>query len=283
MLLDEIQAAGEVLAKLRWFAEEMPELPVVAAGSLLGFTLADHDFSMHVGRVTFRHMEPLGFQEHLHAHGQDALLKSIATWRTGKDLSAAAHEKAWRWFERFSMVCGMPEVAAADVGGANPQKCRELQKDLLAAARICPLVRYSAGNGLPLGAVTKVAFRKAALLDVGLLHALLNTPASAAFPAWSALPPDFRSRISEQMAAQQLRLSDPAGAEEPELHYWQRGGGRPGEIDYLAAVAGRCDSNPPGEMHIEVVTTQGDPARYDLLNLPLYLLWNLPRILSETF
>jgi hypothetical protein len=43
----------------------------------------------------------------------------------------------------------------------------------------------------------------------------------------------------------------------------------------------RCDANPPSEMRIEVATTQGDPARYDLLNLPLYLLWNLPRILSE--
>jgi hypothetical protein len=31
LLLDEIQAAGEVLAKLRWFAEEMPDLPMSGA------------------------------------------------------------------------------------------------------------------------------------------------------------------------------------------------------------------------------------------------------------
>jgi hypothetical protein len=35
LFLDELQTAPEVLAKLRWFAEEMPELPVIAAGSLL--------------------------------------------------------------------------------------------------------------------------------------------------------------------------------------------------------------------------------------------------------
>src|SRR5258708_5721569 len=35
LFLDEIQAAPELFAKLRWFAEDMPELPVIAAGSLL--------------------------------------------------------------------------------------------------------------------------------------------------------------------------------------------------------------------------------------------------------
>jgi predicted AAA+ superfamily ATPase len=366
LFLDEIQAAGEVLAKLRWFMEEMPELPVIAAGSLLEFTLRDHEFSMPVGRVSFRHMEPIGFQEYLRAHGQERLLKTIEEWRPGKDLSAAAHEQAWKWFERFSMVGGMPEVAAADAGGAAPSRCRAIQKDLmaafradfpkyagrlhadvldavlravtasigrkfvyaradaglkqhqakkalesLAAARICSLVRYSAGNALPLGAETKDTFRKAVLLDVGLLHAMLNTPAAAAFPAWDALPADFRSRISEQMAAQQLRLLDPGGAEESGLYYWQREGGRPGEIDYLAEVGGniipielksgaagsmkslhqfmhdkglplavRCDANPPSDMRVDVATTQGNPSKYRLISLPLYLLWKLPGIID---
>ena len=367
LLLDEIQAAGEVLAKLRWFAEEMPELPVVAAGSLLEFTLKNHEFSMPVGRVSFRHMEPIGFQEYLQAHGQYKLLMTLSEWRPGRDFSAAAHEQAWKWFERFSMVGGMPEVAAADAGGAAPSKCRGMQKDLMAAfradfpkyagrlqadvldtvlravagsigrkfvyaradaglkqhhakkalellvaARICSLVRFSAGNALPLGAETKDTFRKGVLLDVGLLHALLNTPAASAFPGWNSLPSDFRARISEQMAAQQLRGLDPGGAEEPELYYWQREGGRPGEIDYLAEAGGRiipielksgaagsmkslhqfmhdkslslavrCDSNPPGDMRVALSTTLGDPSAYRLISLPLYLIWNLPAIIQE--
>ncbi|MEO6097746.1 MAG: DUF4143 domain-containing protein [Fibrobacteria bacterium] len=367
LLLDEIQAAGEVLAKLRWFAEELPELPVIAAGSLLEFTLTHHEFSMPVGRVTFRHMEPIGFPEYLLANGQEKLLKIIGAWRSGETLSRAVHEHAWRWFERFSMVGGMPEVAAADAGGAAPSKCRDMQRDLMAAfradfpkyagrlqadvldtvlravagsigrkfvyaqadaclkqhhakralelltaARICSLVRYSAGNALPLGAETKDTFRKGVLLDVGLLHALLNTPAAAAFPAWESLPSDFRGRIAEQMAAQQLRLLNASGAEEPGLHYWQREGGRPGEIDFLAgigdriipielksgaagsmkslhqfmhekglALAVRCDANPPSDMHVDFATTQGHPTKYRLLSLPLYLLWNLPTLLAE--
>jgi predicted AAA+ superfamily ATPase len=41
LFLDEIQAAPELLAKLRWFFESMPELAVIAAGSLLEFVLED--------------------------------------------------------------------------------------------------------------------------------------------------------------------------------------------------------------------------------------------------
>jgi len=35
-----------VKSALRWFAEELPSLPVVAAGSLLDFVLREHAFSM---------------------------------------------------------------------------------------------------------------------------------------------------------------------------------------------------------------------------------------------
>jgi uncharacterized protein len=200
--------------------------------------------------------------------------------------------------------------AQADAGLKQHQAKKAIE--LLAAARICSLVRFSAGNALPLGAETKDTFRKGVLLDVGLLHALLDTPAAAAFPAWNSLPSDFRARISEQMAAQQLRGLDSGGAEEPGLYYWQREGGRPGKIDYLAGVgariipielksgaagsmkslhqfmhdkglsrAVRCDANPPGEMQVNVATTQGDPAAYRLICLPLYLVWNLPAIIQE--
>jgi predicted AAA+ superfamily ATPase len=64
LFLDEIQAAGMILGKLRWFAEELPQLPVLAAGSLLEFALAEHTFSMPVGRIGFLHLEPMGFDEY---------------------------------------------------------------------------------------------------------------------------------------------------------------------------------------------------------------------------
>ena len=58
LFLDEIQAAPEALAALRYFCEEMPELHVVAAGSLMEFVLAGGQFPMPVGRVEYLHLGP---------------------------------------------------------------------------------------------------------------------------------------------------------------------------------------------------------------------------------
>ena len=62
LFLDEIQAAPEVFAALRYFQEEMPELHVIAAGSLLEFVLQEHTFSMPVGRIEYLHLGPMSFE-----------------------------------------------------------------------------------------------------------------------------------------------------------------------------------------------------------------------------
>ena len=143
LFLDEIQAAASVFAKLRWFYEEVPSLPVVAAGSLLELTLGDGAFSMPVGRVSFQHVEPMGFPEFLEAHGQQRLLRALEEWRPGATpLPDAAHERAKEWLHRYSMVGGMPAVVAADAGGRDARACRELQRDLAAAFR-ADFAKYS--------------------------------------------------------------------------------------------------------------------------------------------
>lgn len=368
LFLDELQAAPEMLAKLRWFYEELPSLPVIAAGSLLDLTLGHHTFSMPVGRITFRHLEPMSFPEFLEAHGRGRLRVALASWRPGQILEPLIHEQAHTWFSRYAMVGGMPAVLAADVNGRSPKECRELQRDLvatyradftkysgrmnqgildtvlhavagslgrkfvyaragdgvnqhqakralelLAAARLCNLVRHSSANGLPLGGEVKDTFRKAVLLDVGLVHALLGTPAAQAFPEAGELSPALRGQLADQLVGQQLRQVMDASGDGPELFYWQREGGRPGEIDYLVQLKGRivpvevkagaagtmkslhqfmaekrlefavrCDVNPPTLSALRVKTTTGKPVAYRLLNVPLYLIWNLGELAQAT-
>ena len=74
LFLDEVQAFPEMLAKLRWLYEKLPELAVIAAGSLLDFTLADHSFSMPVGRIGYYYLEPFSFNEFLDATGNERLV-----------------------------------------------------------------------------------------------------------------------------------------------------------------------------------------------------------------
>lgn len=356
------------MAKLRWFYEESPELPVIAAGSLLEFELAAPLTSMPVGRVTFLHVEPMGFDEFLLAHDQQPLLDVLTAWHpSAVPLSPIAHQQATTWWHRYAMVGGMPAVVAADVAGESPRDCRTRQSDLmaafradfakysgrmdravldavllavarsigckfvyshvgqgvkhhqaksalerLAAARVCHIVPHTAANGLPLGAEIKPRLRKALLGDVGLLHALLSTPAADRFPGLDSLAPQLRGQVADQLVGQSLRLAvDQSTGDGPALFYWQRVGGRQGEIDYLLAVHGRivpievkagaagamkslhqfmhdkrlelavrCDTNPPSRMVVDVTTTQGDPVRYTLVSLPHYLVFNLASILG---
>lgn len=135
LFVDEIQAAPEVLAKLRWFAEELPELPVVAAGSLLEFALRDFAHSMPVGRIQYAHLEPLAFSEFLAAHEQIVLQERLERYRPDRPLAEAVHRQAAAWYDRFAMVGGMPAVVAQDAGGAAAELCRSMQRNLIQTFR----------------------------------------------------------------------------------------------------------------------------------------------------
>ena len=52
LFLDEIQACPRAIMALRYFYEQMPDLHVIAAGSLLEFALGE--ISVPVGRVQYR-------------------------------------------------------------------------------------------------------------------------------------------------------------------------------------------------------------------------------------
>ncbi len=112
LFIDEIQAAPEVFAKLRWFAEDMPELPVIAAGSLLEFVLGTYHMSMPVGRITYMYLEPLSFEEFLLATGHSGLLRGVKEfeWRYGID--DYSHKKYIELFKEYVIVGGMPAAVA---------------------------------------------------------------------------------------------------------------------------------------------------------------------------
>jgi len=112
LFLDEIQATPELFAKLRWFYEDMPQLAVIAAGSLLEFVLENHTFSMPVGRIEYFFIEPLGFEEFLLAKNENHLLSAIENFSFEKPLNNALHDKANQLFKEFMTVGGMPEAVA---------------------------------------------------------------------------------------------------------------------------------------------------------------------------
>ena len=69
LFIDEIQNSANAVRSLRYFFEEMPELYVIAAGSLLE-TLLHRHISFPVGRVEYLALHPCTFSEFLGAMGE---------------------------------------------------------------------------------------------------------------------------------------------------------------------------------------------------------------------
>lgn len=135
LFLDEIQAAPELLAKLRWFYEDMPELAVIAAGSLLEFTLENHTFSMPVGRINYMHLEPLSFEEFLQASGNELLVKYLAEYMFTTQIPQALHEKLIRLFKEYIIIGGMPAAVFSWIQNRSLTDVGQVHLDLLATYR----------------------------------------------------------------------------------------------------------------------------------------------------
>jgi len=107
LFIDEIQESKNVMELLRFFAEEKPQLHVMAAGSLLEAKIGQ-DWSIPVGRVEYRYLFPMTFFEYLNARKKTALLDSLETIRLGD--SFAYGDLASELFKEYVVVGGMPEV-----------------------------------------------------------------------------------------------------------------------------------------------------------------------------
>ena len=112
LFLDEIQATPHALQALRYFHEEKPALPVLAAGSLLEFTLSDHDFSMPVGRIQYLHMGPMAFEEFLEAIDPE-LTQYLHEYEWGRPFPDSVHRRLLARQREYLLIGGMPEAVAA--------------------------------------------------------------------------------------------------------------------------------------------------------------------------
>ena len=132
LFLDEIQDAPEILSKLRWFYEELPTLPIIAAGSLLEFILSDHTFSMPVGRISYIYIEPFSFEEFLLALNEAMLLDYIRNVNITLKIPQALHSKLRNIFNLYCHVGGMPACVSKWIETQTFSNVIAVQEDLLA-------------------------------------------------------------------------------------------------------------------------------------------------------
>jgi uncharacterized protein len=131
LFLDEIQACPRAIMALRYFYEEMPELHVVVAGSLLEFAFGE--ISVPVGRLHYLYMYPMTFYEYLIAMGKEPMAEEIR--KAPSSISQAAHEQILVELKNYFFVGGMPECVKTWRDTSSLRTVAEVQSEILDAYR----------------------------------------------------------------------------------------------------------------------------------------------------
>lgn len=352
LFFDEIQACPRALTSLKYFAEQLPEVHVVAAGSLLGVELS-RAASFPVGKVHLHTLHPLDFFEFLNATGRDAYRARLEALAAIEPLPAAIHTELIAALREYLVVGGMPEVVAAFGESRDLARARQIQKNIVAAYRLdfakhapaslvprlvmlwdaipgqlarenrrflfsavqrgarardyedallwleqAGLVHRSfavATPKLPLSGYCNRRLFKLFALDVGLLGAVANLSAAVVVQGNTVFE-EFKGALAEQYVAQQLVAGDAAADPRP-LFYW-RNEKTGTEVDFLLEE----DAITPLEVKSGVNARSKSLGSYrrqfaprqvvrasllnlkmdgDMINIPLYLLPMLPRLLRS--
>jgi len=132
LFLDEIQACPRAVVALRYFYEQLPQLHVVAAGSLIEFALGSISFP--VGRVQMLPLHPLSFLEFLWARGNEPAADVVRA--VPRDLGRSMHEALLENVRDYMFVGGMPAAVAVFVETGRISEARRVQDGRPATPRI---------------------------------------------------------------------------------------------------------------------------------------------------
>ncbi len=105
LFFDEIQACPRAIMALRYFYEQLPELHVVGAGSLLEFAFGE--ISIPVGRIPYLHLYPMTFYEYLITLGKETMAECTLT--PPETVDNLTQQKILSELRSFFFIGGMPE------------------------------------------------------------------------------------------------------------------------------------------------------------------------------
>jgi predicted AAA+ superfamily ATPase len=131
LFFDEIQECHNAIASLRYFYEQMPDLHIIAAGSLLEFALGNIPFP--VGRVQLMNMYPMSFYEFLMATGNEPAAQLIQ--ESPKEISENIHNMLIGELKKYFFIGGMPECVKTYAETQSMNEVFEIQSDLLSTFR----------------------------------------------------------------------------------------------------------------------------------------------------
>ncbi|MBT3387013.1 MAG: ATP-binding protein [Desulfobacula sp.] len=131
LFFDEIQACPRAIMALRYFYEEMPDLHVVAAGSLLEFAFGE--ISIPVGRIHYLYMHPLTFYEYLLAMGKEQMAEY--TLNQPDSVAKTIQKMILKELRIYFFVGGMPECVKTYRETGSMVETFQVQSEILDSYR----------------------------------------------------------------------------------------------------------------------------------------------------
>lgn len=131
VFFDEIQDCPRAIQSLKYFCENMPELHVIAAGSLLGVALRKEGISFPVGKVERIEMYPMSFEEFVIADGGEKYIEGINKLAFEREIPEAYTLPLEKYLKNYYIVGGMPEVVQTWVDTHDYKEVEEVQNRIL--------------------------------------------------------------------------------------------------------------------------------------------------------
>lgn len=131
VIFDEIQDCPRAIQSLKYFCEDMPELHIIAAGSLLGVALRKEGISFPVGKVERLEMFPMSFEEFVIADGGEKYIAGIKSLAFEREISELYTVPLEKYLKNYYIVGGMPEAVQTWVDTHDYREVEEVQDRIL--------------------------------------------------------------------------------------------------------------------------------------------------------
>lgn len=132
LIFDEIQEAPRAITAMKYFCENMRELHVACAGSLLGVALKNENIAFPVGKVNRMQLYPMSFSEFVAANGQEKYIELFENWDDGREIPEAYTHPLEQLLKAYYIVGGMPEVVKEYVQTHDFKMIQPIQDEILA-------------------------------------------------------------------------------------------------------------------------------------------------------
>ncbi|MFH1831625.1 MAG: AAA family ATPase [bacterium] len=129
LFIDEIQVVPNAVTALRYLYERIPELHVIAAGSLIDFAI--EKVGIPVGRVESVYMYPLSFLEYLLVMDGEIVAREILSHPINEPMSEPVHKNFLKLVSEYMAIGGMPGIVACWQQTKDPLRCFALQHALI--------------------------------------------------------------------------------------------------------------------------------------------------------